>query len=65
MTSLGGAIVGRGGALVNAVDVSTGAAVAADNDDAVGNVVLLSSTNDEDAYIGASVALHPPHHGVR
>ena len=39
-----------------AVDVSTGAAVAADNDDAAGAVVPPSSTNDKDAYVGASVA---------
>ncbi len=38
------------------VDVSTGAAVAADNDDAISAVVPPSSTNDEDAYVGASVA---------
>jgi hypothetical protein len=42
--------------LATAVDVATGAGVAADKDDAVGTVVLLSSTKDEDAYVGASVA---------
>jgi hypothetical protein len=42
--------------LATAVDVSTGAAVAAADNDAVGAVVPLSSTNDEDAYVGASVA---------
>ena len=38
------------------VDISTGAAVAADDNDAIGAVVPPSSTNDEDAYVGASVA---------
>jgi hypothetical protein len=33
-----------------------GATVAANNDDAVGAVVPPSSTKDEDAYVGASVA---------
>jgi hypothetical protein len=38
------------------VDGATGAAVAADDDDAVGTIVPPSSTKDEDAYVGASVA---------
>ena len=38
------------------VDVSTGAAVAADNNDAIGAVVPPSSTNDKNTYVGASVA---------
>ena len=37
------------------VDVSTGLAIAADNDNAVGPVVPPSLTNDEDTYAGASV----------
>ena len=41
---------------MTAVDVSTGAAVAANNVDAVGTVVPLSSTNDKEAYVGVSVA---------
>ena len=39
-----------------AVDVSTGAAVAANNEDAVGAVVPPSPTNHEDAYVGVPVA---------
>jgi hypothetical protein len=38
------------------VDVSTGAAVAANDNNAIGAVVPPSSTNDEDEYIGALVA---------
>ena len=38
------------------MDVSTGTAVAAAADDAVDAVNPLSSTNDEEAYVGASVA---------
>jgi hypothetical protein len=53
---VGGVIVSGGGALVTAVDVSTGATVAADDDDAVGAVIPLSLTNDEDAYVSALVA---------
>ncbi len=41
---------------MTAVDVSTGAAVAAADDNAVGAVVPPSSTNDKDTYVGASVA---------
>jgi hypothetical protein len=37
------------------VDVTTGAAVAADNDDAVGTVLPPSSTKDEDTYLSALV----------
>jgi hypothetical protein len=48
--------IGGGGALATAVDVSTGSAVAAADDDAVSAVIPPSSTNDEDAYVGASVA---------
>ena len=44
--------------LATAVDVATGAAVAANNNDAVSAVVPLSSTKDEDAYLGALVAAH-------
>ncbi len=43
--------------MATAVDVSTGAAIAADDNDAVGAVVPPSSTNDEDACISALVAL--------
>ena len=42
--------------MATAVDVFTGAAVAADDDDAVGAVLPLSSTNDKDAYVDALVA---------
>ena len=38
------------------MDVASGDTVAADDDDAVGTVVPPSSTKDEDAYVGASVA---------
>ena len=38
------------------MDVSTGAAVANANEDAVGAAVPPSLTNDEDAYVGALVA---------
>jgi hypothetical protein len=38
------------------VDVSTGAAIAANNDDAISAVVPPSSTNDKDAYVGTPVA---------
>ncbi len=41
--------------MATTVDVSTGAAVAANEDDAVGAVDPPSSTNDKDAYIGALV----------
>ncbi len=40
------------------MDVATGAAVAADNNDAVGAVVPPSSTKDNDAYVGALVVAH-------
>ncbi len=39
-----------------AVDVSTGTAVTAAEDNAVGAVVPPSSTKDKDAYVGALVA---------
>ena len=39
-----------------AVDIATGAAVAANDNDVVGAVVPPSLTKDEDAYVGASVA---------
>ena len=42
--------------MATAVDVSTGTTLSANDDDAVGAVVPPSSTKDEDAYIGASVA---------
>jgi hypothetical protein len=45
-----------GGASATAVDVATGATVAANEDDAVGAVVPPSSTKDEGAYVGALVA---------
>ena len=38
------------------VDIATGNAVTADNDDAVDAVVPPSSTKDEDAYVGAPMA---------
>ncbi len=38
------------------VDVSTGATVTADDNNAVGAVVPPSLTKDKDAYVGASVA---------
>ena len=41
---------------MTAVDASTGAAAAADDNDAVGAVVPLSLTKDKDAYVGALVA---------
>ncbi len=58
---VGGVVVGGGsgggsGALVTTVDVSTGAAVVANNNNAVGAVIPLSSTNDEEAYVSALVA---------
>ena len=55
---VGGVIVGGGGGgtLATAVDLSMGAAVAPDKDNAVSAVVPLSSTNDKAAYVGASVA---------
>ncbi len=57
LASPSGVDVGGGiGALATAVDVFTGAAVAADNNNAVGAVVPLSLTNDKDAYINTSVA---------
>ncbi len=43
--------------MATTVDVSTGAAVAADDNDAVGAVVPLSSTNDKEAYVGTPVVL--------
>ena len=42
--------------MATAVDTSMGAAVAANDNDAVGTAVPPSSTNDKDPYIGASVA---------
>ncbi len=51
-----GVVVGGGGASATAVDIAMCGAGAADNDDAVDAVVPPSSTKDEDAYIGASVA---------
>ena len=42
--------------MATAVDVFMGAAVAAEDDNAVGAVILPSLTNDKDAYVGASVA---------
>ncbi len=53
----GGVIVGSGGALGTALDVSTGGAVAANDDDAFGAVLPPSSTNDKDAYNSALAAL--------
>ena len=53
---VGSVIVGGGDTLATAVDVSTGAAIAANTDNAVSSVVPLSSIKDEDAYVGASVA---------
>jgi hypothetical protein len=45
-----------GGASATAVDVTTGTAVAADNNNAISTVVPPSSTKDEGAYVGVSVA---------
>ncbi len=45
-----------GGTSATAVDVATGAAVAVDDDNAVGAVVPPSSTKDKGTYVGASVA---------
>ena len=42
--------------MATVVDIAAGHAVAADDDDAVDAVVPLSSTKDEDAYVGALVA---------
>ncbi len=53
---VGGVIVSGGGTLATVVDVSTGATVAADDNDAIGAVVPPSSTNDEDPYVGTPVA---------
>ncbi len=38
------------------MDIAAGNAVAADDDDAVDAVIPPSSTKDEDAYVGTSVA---------
>jgi hypothetical protein len=46
-----------GGASATTVDVATGAAVAADDNNAIGIVVPPSSTKDEGAYVGVSVAI--------
>ncbi len=48
---VGGVIVGGSGALATAVDVSTGTAVTAGNNNAVSAVVPPSSTKDEHAYV--------------
>ena len=45
-----------GGAAAAVVDVAMGAAIATNNDNAIGAVVPPSSTEDEDAYAGALVA---------
>ena len=42
--------------MATAVDVSTGTAVAANDDDAISAVNPPSSTKDKDAYVGALVA---------
>ena len=49
-------VAGGSGASVTAVDVSTGAAVAANDNNNVGAVLPPSSTKDKDVYVGASVA---------
>jgi hypothetical protein len=49
-------VVGGSGALATTVDILAGDAVAADDVDAVNAVVPPSSTKNEDAYVGASVA---------
>jgi hypothetical protein len=54
---IGGVINVGGGALATAVDVSTGAAVAVNDNDAIGAVVPSSLTNDKDAY---ALTLPPP-----
>ncbi len=51
-----GVVGGGGDASATAVDVAMGGAVAADKDDAIGAVVPPSSTKDEGAYVGPSVA---------
>jgi hypothetical protein len=53
---IGGVVGGGGSTSATVVDVAMSAAVAADNDNAVGAVIPPSSTKDEDAYIGVSVA---------
>ncbi len=58
---VGGVVVGYiiisgGGALATTVDISMGATVTADDDDAVRAVIPSSLTNDEDAYVGVLVA---------
>ncbi len=52
---IGSVVAGGGSKSATAVDVSTGAAVAADDNDAVSTVIPPSSTKDKDAYISASV----------
>ena len=42
--------------MATAVDISTGAAVTANNNDGVGAVVPPSMTKDEDPYVSVSVA---------
>ena len=49
-------VAGGSSALATAVDVSTGAAVAADNNDAVGAVVPPLLTKDKDAYVSTLVS---------
>ena len=51
-----GVIAGGSSALATTVDVSTGATVAADDDNAISTVIPPSSTKDKEAYVGASVA---------
>ena len=51
-----GVVVIGGGASATVVDVAMNAIVAADDDNAIGAVVLPSSTKDEDAYVGALLA---------
>ena len=50
-----------GSASATVVDITAGDAVAADNNDAVNAVVPPSSTKDEGAYVGASVAFEVVH----
>ncbi len=52
---VGGVIVGSGSALATAVDISTCATIAADDDNDVSAVVPPSLTNGKEVYVNASV----------
>jgi len=51
-------------ALAAAMDVASGATVAANDDDADGTVVPLSSTEDEEVYVGVSVEIQAAYFGA-